>query len=709
MFLGASNLACAHREAQDAPLLDRIAATSSVPRDTAQGLIQLDVAVKDSTGNPISGLGGTDLSLLENGRAQSILSFQAFDGRGTSSEPPVKIILLIDEIALSPDLARDERLAVLAYLHNAGGRLERPVSVFLLADTGLWTVANSGDGTLLAREIEHNDFTLVRHNLGWQLGPTSPGAKDTASDSALKALGQIATEERRRPGRKLLLWVGPGWGMGSGAYADAAQGSTSTFDVVWWFSALLREAHLVLYSFTVGETDPRGGLYKDYLDGVSVPKKASFMNLYRKVLAVQSGGRVMDDSLDLVRQIESCVRDAGSFYRISFNPFSADHPNEYHDLKVVVDRPGLVAHSNTGYYDQPYYSVDPIPQPRLVSIEQLEQLLAVSRGKSDADLGKELSGLALTERLSERRLSLLSVAATGKRSREELRILADSSAFLDPPADEALADPPPDLKTQMQILSLTSGYLSTAIRKLPDLFARRTTVRYQDTPMYMEAGTSIGYRPLHVTDNWTTTVRYRDGFEIAETNPPRRKPNTPELITYGIFGPVLIGVLDAIEKKGGVTWSRWERGAAGTVAVFRTVVPTDKSTHQLWLCCLPDGDGKGTFRRYAGYHEEVAIDPKSGAILRFELQADLKSTTPMARSDIMIEYGPVEIGEETYVCPIRSITILRARSVRVLADSNLSFAAYGPYVTMLNDVGFDRYHVFRSEVHVLPGFDPSEK
>jgi hypothetical protein len=35
--------------------------------------------------------------------------------------------------------------------------------------------------------------------------------------------------------------------------------------------------------------------------------------------------------------------------------------------------------------------------------------------------------------------------------------------------------------------------------------------------------------------------------------------------------------------------------------------------------------------------------------------------------------------------------------------------AYGPYLTMLNDITFDHYHIFRSEAHVLTGFAPSEK
>jgi hypothetical protein len=38
-----------------------------------------------------------------------------------------------------------------------------------------------------------------------------------------------------------------------------------------------------------------------------------------------------------------------------------------------------------------------------------------------------------------------------------------------------------------------------------------------------------------------------------------------------------------------------------------------------------------------------------------------------------------------------------------------SFRSYGPYTTMLNDVGFDRYHMFRSESRILTGFAPTEK
>jgi len=696
------------------------AATTATERDRTEGLIKLDVLVEDSTGMPVPGLEGSDFSLLEDGQQQKILSFQEFNGRGAGAEPPVKIIFLIDTDEVPANLARDERDAVETYLRKDGGHLARPVSVFVLSDTGLWTVSHpSGDGNQLAQEIEHNHFAWAGPSLGGRRLPVTAELKDPPSESALKALAHIAAEERARPGRKLLLWIGPGWGIGTGAYVDAKPGSAPVFGTVCWFSALLREAHLVLYSFAMGEAGAesadlqeqlnkgRGALYKDYVDGVRSPHKASFMHLYRKVLAVQSGGRVVDDSLDVVQQIERCVQDSGYFYRISFDPLPADHPDEYHDLKVVVDRPGFKARTRTGYYDQPYYSTDQIPAPRRLSIEQLQKILELD--ESDADKAKQLSGLELTERLGERRLSSLYAIVHGKRTRQELRLLADASSFLDPPADEILSEPPPDPNVQKKMLSLTTAYLGTTIHKLPDLFAKQTTVRYQETPMYLEGENSPTYQPLHVNDSWTTTVRYHNGFEMAEAKPPRHKRNDPELITYGIFGPVLKEVLEAIAKNGGLTWNRWERGTRGPVAVYRYAIPVDSSLYQVLLCCLPDGDGAKAFRRYAAYHVDIAIDPESGVILRLQFRVDLKSTTPLTRSDIMIEYGPIEIGGKTYFCPVRSVSILRGRSVRVLSEWDVAFRTWGPYTTMLNDISFDQYHLFRSESRILTGFTPTDK
>ena len=699
LLFGALNFACAQPDGQ--PDVS-VAAVSGGARDRAEGLIKLDVMVTDSSGKPAAGLNAKDFRLLEDGREQKILSFDAFNGSALGTEPPVKIILLLDTLQVPAELARDERIAIESFLRKDQGRLARPVSLFELTDSGLWTPTHpASDGNVLAHEIEHNELTMIRPNAGWH---SSTGQLTSPLEMALKTLGQIATDERRRPGRKLLLWIGPGWGIGTGE-AGSLKTESDLFGTITWFSDLLREAHVVLYSFAAGELDSRRPLYEDYLEGVSSSNRANLVHLNRNVLAVQSGGRAIEGKFDIEREIENCVQEDGPYYRLSFDPLRAGKLNEYHSLKIEVDETGLSARTSTGYYDQPYYSTDQIPPPKHASIEAVQKILELD--ESDAQKAKQLSGLELTERMSERRLDSLERIAHGKRTRQELRILTDASSFLNPPADEIINDAPPDKAAQREMLALTSTYLRITIHKLPDLFAKRTTVRYQESPMYLDS-TSANYQPLHETDSWTTTIRYRNGHEVAETKPPKRKPNAPELITYGVFGPALNGVLDAIEKNGGMEWVRWERGTQGRVAVFRYGVPTETSLRGVGLCCLPDGNGTESFNRYAGYHEEISVDPKSGAILRLVVRTDLKSTTPLTRSDILVEYGPVDIGGTTYICPVRSVSIMRARSVRNLTDWDEWFKMYGPYSTLLNDVSFGGYHVFRSNSRILPEFTPPE-
>jgi hypothetical protein len=294
----------------------------------------------------------------------------------------------------------------------------------------------------------------------------------------------------------------------------------------------------------------------------------------------------------------------------------------------------------------------------------------------------------------------------GKKAREALVALADLSSFLDPPPAEVPADVSPDEGAQRSMISLAVDYLNKTIHQLPDVYATRTTVRYQETPQYLEASAPVEYRPLRVAANSKATVLYRNGKEVVDSGGAKRKKDKGEdghLVTYGVFGPLLGAVTDAIAS--GLAWSHWEVGAGGRHTVFRYEIPAERSRYQVGACCLPDGDGNISFEETVGYHGEIAIDPASGAILRLELVADLKSTTPLVRSDIMIEYGPVEIGGKTYICPVRSVSISRGRSVTPLAEWDETFRTYGPYATMLNDVAFESYHMFRAKSRILTGFN----
>lgn len=44
-----------------------------------------------------------------------------------------------------------------------------------------------------------------------------------------------------------------------------------------------------------------------------------------------------------------------------------------------------------------------------------------------------------------------------------------------------------------------------------------------------------------------------------------------------------------------------------------------------------------------------------------------------------------------------------------LAEWDESFRTYGPFATMLNDVVFEHYHVFRAKSRMLTGFNPTQE
>jgi hypothetical protein len=291
-----------------------------------------------------------------------------------------------------------------------------------------------------------------------------------------------------------------------------------------------------------------------------------------------------------------------------------------------------------------------------------------------------------------------------------LRILAESAVFLDLPPEELPASAAPDLDAQRRILDLTTEYLTKTLHKMPDYIARQTSTRYEETPQFKWGSLHSEYRPLHLANTLNATIYYRHGAEVAEPEKARDRKTNPretQLVTYGTFGPILAGVQDAISRHSDLVWSHWEQSASGTVAVFRYAVSPDRSLNQVKVCCLPEGDGKSTFLHDVGYHGEVGIDPRSGAILRLKWSSDLQSTTPIAVSNILIDYGPVEIGGASYICPLRSIAVMRTRSVIDASEWDESYLTYGPYTTWINEIQFSNYRQFRSSVKILPDFNPA--
>jgi hypothetical protein len=338
-----------------------------------------------------------------------------------------------------------------------------------------------------------------------------------------------------------------------------------------------------------------------------------------------------------------------------------------------------------------------------VSVDQLEQLLAALRGQPDAKVAQQLYELELTERVSAPRLARDQAGLPGPAARQALLVVADASAFLDLPASDLPPTPPPDSQTQRSLWAQTLDYASQMIPRLPNFFATRDTVRFEDTPSQPPHNTTdtIKFEPLHQVGNASATVLYRDGQEFVDTAGKQHKSYDSsdfELSTAGEFGPVLATVL-ADSAPAGVLWSHWEPGPAGPMAVFRYTVAKAASHYTV---TFPSPTRDTHF--LSAYHGEIGVNPEDGAILRLTMVADLKPADPGTRAGLLVEYGAVEIGGDTYICPVKSVALSQVWMVRVESNSMTGqHSTRGALQTRVNDVVFREYHLFRGVVRILSG------
>jgi hypothetical protein len=250
------------------------------------------------------------------------------------------------------------------------------------------------------------------------------------------------------------------------------------------------------------------------------------------------------------------------------------------------------------------------------------------------------------------------------------------------------------------------NYVNTTLQHLPNFFATREM-------------TSFESQPPQLTLRSKATVTYRNGEEVVEKADAKSKSNQPQtqgLVTHGIFGPILSAVLrDALT--GSIRWGRWETGTNGAVAVILYAVPLEKSHYSVWSTCngascestMANGLRSTAVEtgNPAAYHGEIAFDPASGTILRIAVVAEIpleyvnlagvlkavhEGSEIVTHNDVFVEYGAVEIGGKSYICPVRSISLLVE-----YASANHN----GLPQRLLNDAVFRQYRRFGSEVRML--------
>ena len=310
--------------------------------------------VTDKSGVPVPGLQQQDFTLLDDKQPQKVLSFAAFDDANASTAPPQQLLFIVDAVNTSYTDMVTERQQLDKFLHSSGAQLPIPASFVFFTETSTQIQPHpSRDTNELANILSSNQAGL--RSIGRSAGFYGAAERTQLS---IRTLGQLITYEAQQPGRKLVIWISPGWALLSGAGMDlTAKDQEMIFNTVVQLSKALRDARMTLYSIDpLGMSDAVSGrtvYYKEFLKGLASARKAQNGNLALQVLAAQSGGRVLNSSNDISQLVASCVTDAKAYYTLTFEAPRADHANEYHSLNVTIGKPGLTARTRMGYYAQP--------------------------------------------------------------------------------------------------------------------------------------------------------------------------------------------------------------------------------------------------------------------------------------------------------------------------------------------------------------------
>jgi len=331
------------------PLLcGSLISAQEIKQPVESGTIQLDVVVTPKSGAPVAGLQEKDFTILDNKVERPIISFHAHDG----SQEPIRVILLIDSVNTNFTTIAYERTQLDKFLHADGGHLSHPTTLAILTDKGVQIqpgFTTDGNATASSFDAQIIGLRTIPRSTGFY------GATERL-DISIKAMLQLATYGRGQPGRKIILWVSPGWPLLSRTQGNLTDQQTKgIFDQIVSISSLLRQSRTTVYAINPLGTNERvinTFDYETFLKGVSKPHDSNIGNLGLQVIAEQSGGLVISSS-DVEGLLEQSLADTESYYTLSFDAAPTEQKDAYHRIDVHVGQPGLTARTSTGYYTEP--------------------------------------------------------------------------------------------------------------------------------------------------------------------------------------------------------------------------------------------------------------------------------------------------------------------------------------------------------------------
>ncbi|HWZ83191.1 MAG TPA: VWA domain-containing protein [Terriglobales bacterium] len=334
---------------------------------TTSNLVVLDVVVTDRSGKVVTNLTRDDFTVLEDGVAQSIASFElppkagerahgAVAGKSSQPAPGSSVnevspqalnILVLDELNGEVLDQAYGRGAIEKYLAKHGPRLEQPTSLMLLGQKRIELLHDfTQDARALTDALHH------RHaELPFGLMASEFESSNERLSKTLWALQQIAYANSHFAGRKNVIWIGPGFPAINGQSLDPADRPRFISAVSESANSLL-QARVAVYTLNprgleISPTNYGSMAGSSFLTGT---QDDSLGDLVFESIAPETGGRILRLRNDVDVAIAESVEDGSAYYSLAYYPTNHNWNRKYRKIRIVVRGDHLQARTRNGYY-----------------------------------------------------------------------------------------------------------------------------------------------------------------------------------------------------------------------------------------------------------------------------------------------------------------------------------------------------------------------
>ncbi len=430
-------VACSFSISQDAATDNRphLPAKTPVFKSSVRRVI-VDVMVSDSMAKPVLNLTQADFSILEDGKPQTIRSFDIHnfdavsDGLPKFPEhmPPNTFVnlprtpergplyaLLLDLLNIDVSDQPYARMQLWQFIRNKppGTRF----AVFVLSDRLYMVQGFTEDRNALANVIDpknsHSGIPRIFLN--------AENFRPYISTPAM--LAEIGRYLEDFPGHKNLIWLSGSFPSAIMPGSDPTTEALSITDQVKEASGALARAQIAVYP-----VDARGMVARTPDTGSPLIADAALNATYltEEEIAHSTGGRALNSKNDLAGALAEATETGGRYYTLSYSPMNQNYDGQLRRIQVEVSKRSYRLDYRRSYYAIP--GSTPVQGMKEKAPSELQPLIVAK--PSDSLAANMQHGAPLSHQLLFR-AHVYTVSETPKTAAKQLGGVETAAALVD--------------------------------------------------------------------------------------------------------------------------------------------------------------------------------------------------------------------------------------------------------------------------------------